>query len=144
MEILPATHGGQRGAGWGLVWRILARHVRHSSGVHRALAGVSLLARSPGCGHLGLVVPLWVRRGGQGLEEAGDVAEAVLGGWAVGGEVVPSQGSRCPCFHWLWLRDDGIELEVLSVHGDVGSQGLQVQVTQVRLGEGKRDRDYSN
>ena len=38
------------------------------------------------------------------------------------------------------LGADGTELEVFPVHGDVGGQGLQVQLTEVRLGAGQRER----
>lgn len=55
------------------------------------------------------------------MEEACDVAEALL---------VICQASNLRC---RLLLADGIELEVLTIHGDVGSQSLQVQITQVSL-----------
>lgn len=58
--------------------------------------------------------------GAQGLEKAGDIAEAVMG--AAGACVR----------QWLILAD-GLQLEVLPIHGNVGGQGLQVQITEVRL-----------
>ena len=95
------------------------------SGVNGALGvgGSSLLPRAPG------VVALALAMGGQRLEEAGDGVEAVLGA-RVGPRQGPRGGAR---IHGLQVGDDGVELEVLPVHGDVGSQGLQVQVTQIPL-----------
>lgn len=45
--------------------------------VHVPLVGASLLLCSPGLWPV-LVVALGLRRGGQGLEEVGDVAEALV------------------------------------------------------------------
>lgn len=57
----------------------------------------------------------------QWLEDVRHGTEAVLGGglWLLRQEPL------------LWA--DGTELEVFTVHGDVGCQGLQVQLTEVRL-----------
>lgn len=59
--------------------------------------------------------------GHQRLEDVRHGAEAVLraGLWLLGQQPL--------------LGADGTELEVLPVHGDVGGQGLQVQLTEVRL-----------
>lgn len=59
--------------------------------------------------------------GRQRLEDVRHGAEAVLGG-----------GLRLLRQQPL-LRVDGTELEVFTVHGDIGGQGLQVQLTEVRL-----------
>lgn len=99
LQILPATHGGQRGAGWSLERMILhvPHYVRPVTGVQGALAGASLPPRGPGRSRLVLVEALGLRRGGQGLEEAGDVAEARLGGLlGLGQAVVAPNGSILP------------------------------------------------
>lgn len=122
-----STHGGQRCAGWGVVGGDLCGACVWQSrpgvhGAHLAVVGASLVSWGP-LGGL-VVVRLW---GSQVLEEAGDVAEAILCGevaqWASG----PLWASR------RLLRNNGMELEVLSIHGDVGCQVLQVQITQGRL-----------
>lgn len=103
-------------------------------GVHGALARASLLLAVPGCSRLLPVAAVGLRRGGQGLEEAGDVAEAlVLLAEAVAAGAAAAVGAGTP-LQRLRLWDDGIQLEVLAVHRDVGGQSLQVQVTQVPLG----------
>lgn len=66
--------------------------------------------------------------GGQRLEDVRHGAEAVLGG-----------GLRLLRQEPL-LGADGTKLEVFTVHGDVGGQGLQVQFTEVRLRTEQRPR----
>lgn len=58
---------------------------------------------------------------GQWLEDVRHGTEAVLGG----GLGVLRQDAL------LWA--DGTELEVFTVHGDIGCQGLQVQLIEIRL-----------
>lgn len=67
---------------------------------------------------------LRLSRGGQGLEEAGDVAKALV---CVSKIAVAAHGSLQGL--------DGIQLEVLSIHRNVRSQRLEVKVTYVHLGK---------
>lgn len=66
--------------------------------------------------------------GRQWLEDVRHGAEAVLGG---GVRLLRQQPL---------LGADRTELEVFAVHGDVGGQGLQVQLTEVRLRTRQRER----
>lgn len=136
LQILSATHGGQRGAGLGPVWGIvqMPHHVWPSMGICIPLAGDSLFPSSPGWRCCTLVVAWGLGGGGQGLEEAGHIVETLLGGLVSLGQAgVAPHGSCWGCLQGLWLWDDGIELEVLSIHRDIRSQSLQVQITQVPL-----------
>lgn len=100
-------------------------HVRAIAGAHAPRCGAHLLLGGAGwrCGRL-LVATLRLSRGGQGLEEAGDVAKAL---------VCVSEVAVAP--HGSLQGLDGIQLEVLSIHWNVRSQGLKVKVIPVRLGK---------
>lgn len=114
----------------------MAHHIRPYLGVHSPLAGASPLPGGPGCLWLRLEVVFGLRRGGQWLEEVGDVAEALLDVQIVDAP----HGSSLSPLPGLWLGDNGGELKVLTIHRDVRSQSLQVQVTRVRLREREPNR----
>lgn len=59
----------------------------------------------------------------QGLEEVSYTAEAVLEGCA----------QAWTCVRHRLIQADGVQLEVLTVHWDVWSKSLQVQIAQVQL-----------
>lgn len=97
----------------------MCHHTRPISGAHTRWCGAHLLLWGAGCSCRALlIVTLRLSRGGQGLEEAGDVAEALV---CVSKVAVATHGS----LHGL----DGIQFEVLSIHWNVRSQCLEVKVT---------------
>lgn len=97
----------------------MCHHTRPVAGAHarRCSANFLLWGAGRSCGTL-LVVALGLSGGGQGLEEAGNVAKALVGASEVA--VAP---------HGPLQGLDGIQLEVLSIHWNVRSQRLKVKVT---------------
>lgn len=130
-------HGRQRRAGQASERGVPygGHHARPLSRFHGTLVGASPPTRGPGCLWLRLVAVLRLR-GGERLEEAGYIVAAL-----VDAKVAQAPyGPRLSRFLGLRLRNDRIELEVLSVHRDVWGQSLQIQVTQVLLQKKKQTK----
>lgn len=101
------------------------QHTRPLTGAHAPWGGAHLLLCGTGCScGLLLVVTLRLSRGGQGLEEAGNVAKAL---------VCVSKVAVAP--HGSLQGLDWIQLKVLSIHWNVRSQCLKVKVIYVHLGK---------
>ena len=127
-----ASHGGERGAGLATALQQghLAPTVKEGEG-HTPLLRFRLLAFQL---LLILVQEEGAVRGhrSQWLEDVWHGAEAVLGGRL--------RGLRQKAL----LGADGAELEVLSVHGDVRRQGLQVQLVKVSLEDRAGAKQFSS
>lgn len=97
----------------------MPHHTGPITGGHTPRCGAHLLLWGTGCSFgLLLVVTLRLSSGGQGLEEVGNVAKALV---CMSKAAVATHGSL--------QGPDGIQLEVFSIHWNVRSQCLKVKVT---------------